>query len=203
MSTEFLVTALIVVIIPGTGVIYTISTGLSMGARASLAAAVGCTFGIVPHLLACVFGLAALLHASAVAYEIVKYAGVAYLFYLAYGIWKSAGYLELNPSNDRASLMQVAVRGTLINILNPKLSIFFLAFLPQFISPQATSPLSEMLYLSIVFMVLTLIVFIGYGLGAHGVRRHLIAQPGVMKWVQRGFAGIFVALAMKLALDER
>ena len=85
---EFLLTSLIVVLIPGTGVIFTISTGLAQGRRASFFASIGCTLGIVPHLLATVLGLSAVMHSSALAFQFLKYAGVAYLFYLAFATWR-------------------------------------------------------------------------------------------------------------------
>jgi len=203
MSFEFLLTALIVVLIPGSGVIYTVSTGLFQGARFSLAAAIGCTFGIIPHLLASVFGLAALLHASALAFEMVKYIGVAYLFYLAYGMWRDTGSLSLSEPKESSGYLQVGLRGTFINILNPKLSIFFLAFLPQFISEQAASPMAEMLKLSLTFMGLTLVVFVVYGLGANSVRRFVVGNDRLVKRLQRSFAGVFVALGAKLAFEDR
>lgn len=203
MSFEFLLTALIVVLIPGSGVIYTVSTGLFQGARFSLAAAIGCTFGIIPHLLASVFGLAALLHASALAFEMVKYIGVAYLLYLAYGMWRDTGSLSLSEPKESSGYLQVGLRGTFINILNPKLSIFFLAFLPQFISEQAASPMAEMLKLSLTFMGLTLVVFVVYGLGANSVRRFVVGNDRLVKRLQRSFAGVFVALGAKLAFEDR
>ena len=133
-NTEFLITSLVVVLIPGTGVIYTVSTGLFLGWRASIAAACGCTAGIIPHLSASILGLSAILHMSAVAFQAVKYAGAAYLLYLAWSMWRDTGALKFNSPSHKNGLRQIATRGFLINILNPKLSIFFLTFLPLFIS---------------------------------------------------------------------
>ena len=201
-STEFLLTSLVVVLIPGTGVIYTVSTGLFMGWRASIAAAVGCTAGIIPHLTASILGLAAILHMSAVAFQAVKYAGVVYLIYLAWCMWRETGALQFDASTTRRGVRQIIIRGFLINILNPKLSIFFLAFLPLFVSPQAASPTLQMLVLSAVFMVMTLVIFILYGLLADAVRRYVVDSPKVVKWMQRSFAAVFAALGIKLALTE-
>ncbi len=137
MSPEFLITTLIIVASPGTGVVYTLAAGLSRGGRASVLAAFACTLGIVPHLIAALTGLAALLHASAVAFEIVKYAGVAYLLYMAWQSLREHGTLKIEAKPDARSARQVLVDGILINLLNPKLSIFFVAFLPQFVDPSA------------------------------------------------------------------
>lgn len=203
MSSEFLLTSLIVVLMPGTGVIYTISTGLLQGSKASLAASFGCTMGIVPHLCASILGLAALLHLSALAFQVVKFIGVGYLLYLAYGMWKESGMITLGDKSSEKKLRAIAARGFLINILNPKLSIFFLAFLPQFISPTTTSVTMDMLMLSLVFMLMTLGVFIGYGLFAHKARIYIENSPKIMRRIQQSFAVMFVGLATKLALSER
>jgi threonine/homoserine/homoserine lactone efflux protein len=203
MSPEFLVTSFIVVVSPGTGVLYTLASGLSRGPRTSVAAAFGCTLGIVPHIAAAVMGLAALMHASALVFETVKFAGVAYLLYMAWQTLKEHGALKVDGRVDAHSARAVAVRGVLINILNPKLSIFFLAFLPQFVSAQEASPLARMLELSAVFMAMTFAVFVVYGLAAAAVRDHVVTRPAVMAWLRRAFAGAFVALGARLALAER
>jgi threonine/homoserine/homoserine lactone efflux protein len=188
---------------PGTGVIYTVSTGLTKGAKASIAAALGCTAGILPHLIASVFGLAALLHASALAFQVFKFLGVLYLAYLAWAMWKESGAVDFEHGSDEASYAKIAMRAFLINILNPKLSIFFLAFLPQFVPTSSESPVSYMLVLCGVFMLMTLVVFIGYGLLANKVRYYVSTSPIMIQRIQRLFAGLFVALGMKLAFMER
>ncbi|MGE0753109.1 MAG: LysE family translocator [Variibacter sp.] len=203
MTIEFLITSLIVVISPGTGVLYTLAAGLSRGPRASVVAAFGCTLGIVPHMAAAIFGLAALLHASALAFQAFKYAGVAYLLYMAWNTLKEHGALRVEKEIGARSALQVTTTAVLINILNPKLSIFFFAFLPQFVSGNEAHPLAHMAMLSAVFMALTFVVFVGYGLCAAAVRTHVIARPRVLTWMRRAFAAAFVALGVKLALAER
>ena len=200
---EFLLTSLIVVLVPGTGVVFSVSTGLIQGRRASVFAALGCTLGIVPHLLATVFGLAAILHASALAFEVLKYAGVAYLFYLAYATWKDRTAFAVERVPSRSSAWQIVVKAVLLNLLNPKLTIFFLAFLPQFVQPGAGSALGQLLVLSAVFMAMTFAVFVVYGLLAHAFRRAVIESPRVQRWLRRGFAGAFAGLGTQLALTER
>ena len=203
MTWEFLLTSFIVVVSPGTGVLFTLAAGLSRGARASVVAAFGCTLGIVPHMAAAILGLAALLHASALAFEIFKYIGVAYLLYMAWMTLKEHGALKVENKVDQKSAAQVIVHAILINILNPKLSIFFFAFLPQFVSAEEAQPVLRMSELSAVFMLLTFVVFVGYGLFAASIRNHVISRPRVLTWMRRAFAGAFAALGAKLALADR
>jgi threonine/homoserine/homoserine lactone efflux protein len=203
VSIEFLVTSLVIIATPGTGVLYTLAAGLSRGTRASIVAAFGCTLGIVPHMAAAILGLAALLHTSALAFQTLKYLGVAYLLYMAWNALREQGALSVEPSVDRRSARQVIIAAILINILNPKLSIFFLAFLPQFVSANDPNTLSHMLGLSAVFMLLTFIVFAGYGIVAAAMRDQVIARPRVLTWLRRVFAGAFVALGARLALADR
>jgi threonine/homoserine/homoserine lactone efflux protein len=203
VSVEFLVTSFIVVISPGTGVLYTLAAGLSRGSRASVVAAFGCTIGIVPHMAAAILGLAALLHTSALAFQTFKYLGVAYLLYMAWSTLRERGTLKVEKQIGTRSAVQVTATAILINILNPKLSIFFLAFLPQFVSTDELHPLSRMLALSAVFMLMTFVVFVGYGLFAASIRDHVISRPRVLTWMRRTFAGAFVALGAKLAFSDR
>ena len=203
MSWEFLITSFIVVASPGTGVLYTLAAGLSRGARASVVAAFGCTLGIVPHMAAAILGLAALLHTSALAFQIFKYLGVAYLLYMAWATLQERGALSIRQEAGARTALHVTVEAVLLNLLNPKLSIFFLAFLPQFISTDEAHPLSMMLGLSAAFMLMTFVVFVGYGLFAASVRDHVISRPRVLTWMRRTFAAAFVGLGAKLALSER
>jgi threonine/homoserine/homoserine lactone efflux protein len=204
MTLEFLITTFIVVASPGTGVLYTLAAGLTRGSRASVVAAFGCTLGIVPHMAAAILGLAALLHTSALAFEIFKYVGVAYLLWMAWSTLQERGALSVDErTSGTRSFMQVTVEAILINILNPKLSIFFLAFLPQFVSTEEARPLASMLMLSGVFMLMTFVVFVAYGLLAASIRDHVISRPKVLTWMRRTFAAAFVALGAKLAVADR
>jgi len=203
ITAQFLVTSLIVVLIPGTGVLFTVSTGLARGRRASVFAALGCTAGIIPHLLATVLGLAAIMHTSAVAFQLLKYAGVAYLLYLAYATWKEKSSFTFERAPSRGSASAVMIKAFLLNILNPKLTIFFLAFLPQFLESNASSPIAQLLMLSGVFMVMTFAVFVVYGFLAHAFRTAVIESPRVQAWLRRGFAAAFAGLGAQLALSDR
>jgi len=204
LSAEYLMTSLIVVLLPGAGVIYTLSYGLFVGGRQSILAAFGCTLGIVPHILATVCGLAALLHASAVAFQLVKIAGVLYLLYMAWGLWRSSGAISVGaPVNAAGGAKNIIIRGLLLNILNPKLSMFFLAFLPQFIPAGTENGLLHMSILSLSFMAITFVVFVGYGLAAGVVRNKVLSSERLMRWIQRSFAAAFALFAAKLATADR
>ena len=203
MTIEFLITSLIVIVSPGTGVLYTLAAGLSRGSRASVVAAFGCTLGIVPHMAAAILGAAALLHTSALAFQTFKWLGVAYLLYLAWSAIRERGALRVAEKIGARSGLKVTVEAILINILNPKLSIFFFAFLPQFVLADEPYPLAHMFWLSAVFMALTFVVFVGYGLFASAIRAHVISRPRVLTWMRRTFAAAFVGLGVRLAMAER
>lgn len=205
ISPDFLLTTLIVVLLPGTGVIYTLAIGLGRGGRAALFAAFGCTLGIVPHMTASILGLAAVLHASAVAYEIVRYLGVAWLLYTAWGMWRGTGAVQVTPRSNPVRSWKIMRDAVLINLLNPKLSIFFLAFLPQFVAPDTaqSSASLQMVLLGVIFMVVTFAVFAIYGLFAAAVRTRIVERPTIMRWLGRGFATTFVALGVRLGLSAR
>lgn len=203
ISIEFLITSLVVVLIPGTGVIYTVSTGLIQGRRASVFASLGCTAGILPHLAATTLGLAAVMHTSALAFQVLKYAGVLYLFYVAYATWRDKSAFAIDGSLSRSSASGLVAKAFLLNILNPKLTIFFLAFLPQFVEPNASQPLVQLLTLSAVFMTMTFVVFVAYGFVAHAFRKLVIESEQVQRWLRHSFAAAFAGLGAKLAFSEK
>lgn len=203
ITLSFLITSMVVVLIPGPGVIFTVSTGITQGKRASVFAAAGCTAGIVPHLLATVLGLAALLHTSALAFQVLKYAGTAYLLYLAWATWRDKSAFAVDEAAAKSRLGALVAKAFLMNILNPKLSIFFLAFLPQFLHADSASPLFDLLVLSGIFMAMTFGVFVVYGFLANAFRKAVIESPRVQGWLRRGFAGAFAGLGANLALSDR
>ncbi len=203
MSMEFFITSLIVVLLPGTGVIYTVSIGLLRGIKASIFAALGCTMGILPSMIASILGLAAIFNTSAVVFQSVKFIGVTYLLYLAWSMWKEDGEIKLQNKDENLNLLKISFKGFLINILNPKLTLFFLAFLPQFIPTQTKTPIVDMLLLGGFFMVLTLFIFIIYGVFANSMRGYLAKSTKKINKIQKTFAILFALLAAKLALAER
>ena len=203
MDPAFLVTAFVVVASPGTGVIYTLAVALGRGGAASVSAAFGCTLGILPHTAAAILGLAALMHTSAVLFQLVKFVGVLYLLWMAWSTLKQKGLLDAQPDRARISHAAIVWRGFLLNILNPKLSIFFLAFLPQFVPADAAAPTLTMIWLALVFMAMTFVVFVVYGLMAAQVRGRMLRSPAVMAWLRRTFAAAFALMGLRLALSSR
>jgi threonine/homoserine/homoserine lactone efflux protein len=203
VTLEFLLTSTIIVASPGTGALYTVATGLAGGVRASLVAAFGCTLGTVPHVLAAISGLAVLFHTSAVAFQTLKYLGVAYLLYMAWTILRDRTMLTVTDEAGGKSARQVIASAVLINVLNPKLSIFFFAFLPLFVSPDDPAPVARMVAMSLVFMALTFVIFAAYGALAAAVRQHVIHSVPVQTWLRRGFGAAFAGLAVQLALTQR
>ncbi len=203
MTWEFLVTAFIVVLMPGTGVLFTLAVGLGQGRRGAAIAACGCALGIVPHMAASILGLAALLHASALAFQVVKIAGVAFLLWMAWSVWRSGGLLSPGGQREQSEWGKLIRDGILLNLLNPKLSIFFLAFLPQFVPAGAEHATWHMVGLGLVFMGMSLAVFILYGTFAALARDYLLGRPGVMPWLRGSFAAAFALLGLRLALSSR
>lgn len=203
MSWAFLITALVIVATPGTGALYTLAAGLTRGTRASILAAFACTLGTVPHLVAAITGLAAVLHASGVAFNVIKYAGVAYLLYMAWSTWRDTGALSVDESERPSSRRAVIVSGITLNLLNPKLTIFFFAFLPQFVPAGEPDALWHMLGLSAVFMAMTFVVFALYGVAAAALRDKVLSRPRLVDRIRKAFAATFVALSGRLAVESR
>ncbi len=203
ITPEFLLASLVVVLIPGTGVVYTVTTGLTMKWKASLVAAIGCTLGIIPHILASILGLSALLNMSARVFSVLKFAGAFYLLYLAWNMWREAGTLEINKNNTETSILKIIAKAIAINLLNPKLTIFFFTFLPLFVSNDLSSSTSEMIILSAVFMGITFVVFALYGILASGVSVYLLNSSKAVKRIQQTFALILAGFAIRLALSEK
>lgn len=200
----FLVASLICIVMPGPAVLYVLANGLGRGAAASAAAACGTTAGVSVHLIAAIAGLAAVLHASALIFTAVKFAGALYLLFLAWRTLRDReAFLPQPGSVAPRSWNRVLVTGFGVNILNPKLSVFFLAFLPQFVAPGAASPALAMLAMGALFMVMTLGVFLLYGLFATQLRRFVLARPRVADAARWLFASLFFALGIRLALAER
>ena len=203
MTVTFLITALVIVATPGTGALYTIAAGLTRGARASTLAAFASTLGTLPHLVAAITGLAAVLHASGVAFATIKYLGVAYLLWMAWGTWRDTGALRVEDAPGAGSRRSVIVSGVTVNLLNPKLTIFFFAFLPQFVSSSGATATAQMLLLSGVFMTMTFAVFAVYGFSAALLRDRVLSRPRLVDRIRKAFAASFAVLGARLAVESR
>lgn len=204
MTFEYFLTCMVIILIPGTGMIYSIAMAIGGGWRAGIVAAFASTMGIVPHLIAAITGLAVLMHTSAVAFQFVKIAGVAYLLYLAWQTLRSSGPIQIDDTpKEVPSVAKIIGAGIAINSLNPKLSIFFLAFLPQFVDTTATNNTIEMLGLGAIFMALTFLVFVIFAVLAFSIRKLLTSSPRFMNWFRRTVAISFGLLAARLAVSEQ
>ena len=204
MSVEFLLTSLVVVLIPGTGVVYTISSSVGGGRRRGLFAAVGCTLGIVPHMLAAMLGLSGIMQAGSAVFEVVRWAGVVYLVFMGVAMIREAGVTPLDGADAGTGTMGVVVRrGILLNVLNPKLTLFFFAFLPQFLdaSPGLLDP--RLVWLGGVFMLMTLAVFAVYALLSAAARDLVLSAPVARTWIERTLGAFLIAFAARLALTDR
>lgn len=199
MSFEYLLTAFIVCVVPGLGVIYTLSSTLGGGMRAGLWAALGCTIATVIHMLVAMAGLAALLHTSAVLFQAVKFAGVAYLLWMAWGALQGAGGLQFRAA-EPTPVRRLVGRGIMINLLNPKLPMFFMAFLPQFL--PAGAGLGALVELGLGFAGMTFGVFVIYAALAASGRDAVLASETAMRWIRRIFAASFAMLGLKLAVSR-
>lgn len=201
MTPEFLITTIVLTATPGTGALFTIAAGLARGARAGVVAALGCTLGIVPHLVLALSGAAVLLAASPMAFAVLTWLGVAYLLYMAWGMWKDAG--KLAPAGDAPDAARPALKvigsAILVNLLNPKLTLFFFVFLPMFVDPSSDGVVLRMAGLGLVIMGVTLVIFAVYGITAGVLRTYVIERPAVVRAIGRGFSVTFVALAGMLA----
>jgi threonine/homoserine/homoserine lactone efflux protein len=208
MSVEFLLTSLVVVLVPGTGVVYTVASSIGGGWRRGLFAAIGCTLGIVPHILAAMLGLSAIMQAGSVVFETVRWAGVAYLVFMGVSMVREGGALQLDDEDDQHAstigCMGVVVRrGILLNLLNPKLTMFFFAFLPQFLDAPAGLLDLRLIWLGGVFMLMTLAVFALYAYASATVRELVLGAPGVLRWFQRSLGALLIGFAARLALTDR
>jgi threonine/homoserine/homoserine lactone efflux protein len=207
MSVEFLLTSLVVVLMPGTGVVYTVSSSIGGGWRRGLFAAIGCTLGIVPHMLAAMLGLSGIMQAGSVAFEVVRWAGVAYLVFMGMSMIRDGGALQLDAQDDQhgsiGSMGLVVRRGILLNLLNPKLTVFFFAFLPQFLDASPGLLDVRLIGLGGTFMLMTLAVFVVYAYASATVRDRVLAAPVVLRWFQRSLGALLIGFAARLAVTDR
>jgi threonine/homoserine/homoserine lactone efflux protein len=204
VSIEFLLTSLVVVLIPGTGVVYTVSSSIGGGQRRGLIAAVGCTLGIVPHMVAAMLGLSGIMQAGSVVFEAVRWAGVAYLVFMGFSMIRDAGTLPLDDGDTPGdSAGKVVWRGVLLNVLNPKLTLFFFAFLPQFLDASPGLLDVRLIELGGIFMLMTLAVFAVYAIASAAIRDLVLAAPVARRWIERTFGAILIGFAAKLAFTDR
>lgn len=198
ISIEFLMATLIVVLIPGTGVMYSLSVGLLHGRSRVLYASIGCTLSILPHVMLSVLSLVFLFQLDAQVIGYLKIAAFMYLLYFAYGFAFSS-WKWFSHNVNKNTKYQIMQRGFLLNVFNIKLTLFLVAFLPQFI-PSQSNILYQVFVHSGIFMVMTFLIFIGYGFLAVYLKQHLFQNDTMLYWIQKGFGVIFLYLALQVIL---
>ena len=200
----FIGAAFVLVIAPGPDMAYMLARTVAQGRAAGFLAAAGINAGAYVHVCASVVGLTAVLAASSFAFTVIKWAGAGYLVWMGYRALTSKGEALKVEGAPTQKLRRRSIfwQGFWSDVLNPKVAIFFLAFLPQFVSVDDSNPLVRMLLLSAAFMLMTFVVFVGYGLFAASIRDHVISRPRVLTWMRRTFAAAFVALGARLAFAD-
>jgi threonine/homoserine/homoserine lactone efflux protein len=194
----FVLACVAIVLLPGPGQALVLTRSMTGGFRAGLAATLGLNTGTLVHALAAGFGLSAVLAASATAFTVVKLAGAGYLVVLGVLAWRSGGFVSPVPRRPGGYLSAV-----LIGVLNPKVALFFLAFLPQFVQPERGAPLAQFLVLGLILAVLGVLWDCVLSLAAHAVAPRISASERLARWRAQITGTLFVGLGVRLALAER
>ena len=198
----FLCASMALTISPGPDNIFVMTQGITRGRRAAIVTALGMCSGITVHTTAAAFGISAIFYSSAAVFNLVKYAGAGYLLYLAYKAVRSSG-ATVPVNSENLPVTALFRRGFIMNVLNPKVALFFLAFLPQFVDPAGGQLPLQMVLLGAVFMLQAVAIFSLIGWFSGTVGRQLLAKPHLAKYFDRLTAGVFVGLGLKLVLAER
>lgn len=198
----FIIASAILGITPGPDIIYVILRGAAQGPRAGLAAAAGLCTGIIGHTALCVAGVSALLAASATAFAIVKYAGAAYLIWLGVSLWRSGGGIELSGGGAAQPIGAIYRQTILMNLLNPKVALFFLAFLPQFADPANGPMAPQLALLGFLFMVVSFLVMGTAGFAGGQVRRLMEGRPKGLRGMTYAAGLVLIGLGLRLAWQE-
>jgi threonine/homoserine/homoserine lactone efflux protein len=198
-----LLSALVISLVPGPDMLFVAATGMARGPRAGVAGALGVSGGVLIHTLAAAIGLSALIHSSASVFEAIRWVGIAYLLWLAFSSLRATD-TDLAPETEpeSSSLVTVAARGALTNLLNPKVILFFLAFLPQFVDPARGAVWAQLLVLGLGFAAVGLAVDATIGLASGRARGRLGRSPRVRRAIDRLAALVFVGLAVRLVTDR-
>lgn len=198
----FAVASIVLAFAPGPDNIFVLTQSAMNGPRAGVAVTFGLATGLVVHTAAVVLGLAALIQVSPVAFTVLKVVGAGYLLYLAWGALR-AGAEDLSGENAGLGLMAYYRRGIIMNATNPKVTIFFLAFLPQFVDPALGGTTLQMLTLAFIFFVVTLVVFSSVALVSGKLGAALKRSPGAQRVINRIAGVVFIGLALRLLASER
>lgn len=199
----FIAVSMLLTIAPGPDILYVITQSISQGKRAGIATALGLCTGLMVHTTAAAFGVSAILQQSAIAFKILKYLGAIYLFFLAWKAFreKEHSLSEMTTKNkDAASLYR---QGIYMNILNPKVGLFFLAFLPQFVNSKAGNIPGQMILLGALFMLQSILIFSIVAIVSEILSKKILSKPNIAKYINHAKAIIFTLIGVKLALSDR
>ena len=200
----FLGASFILCLVPGPDNIYVLTQGMTKSKKAAIVTTLGLCSGLIIHTTAAALGISVIFQTSESAFNIVKYAGAAYLLYIAYQAFKYRNEpLDLSVQNSSSELKKLFAKGFIMNILNPKVSIFFLAFLPQFVNTQAGNIPMQMITLGVIFMIMTVIVFSSIGIAANLLSSKLKSNPNIVRYMNILTSTVLVGLGIKLALSQR
>ena len=198
----FIAASALLGITPGPDIIYVVMRGAAQGPRAGLAAAAGLCTGIVGHITLCAAGLSAIIAGSAMAFTVIKFAGAAYLVWLGIAMWRSRGGIDFGGDMPAQRVAGIYRQSIVMNLLNPKVALFFLAFLPQFVTPDGAPVALQLTVLGLIFMAVSFIVMGGAGLAGGQVRRLLVRGGGAGRWLERGAGTVLIALGIRLAIQN-
>lgn len=200
----FIAASFLLCLAPGPDNIYVLTQGMTKSKKAAIITTLGLCSGIVIHTIAAALGISVIFKTSEIAFDIVKFAGAAYLLYIAYQAFKHRNApLDLTVQNSSNELKKLYIKGFFMNVLNPKVSIFFLAFLPQFVSPENGNVPIQMVSLGLIFMALTIIVFSSIGIAGNMLSAKLLEKPSIVKYMNILTSFVLGGLAIKLALSSR
>lgn len=198
----FIAASALLGITPGPDIIYVVMRGAAQGPRAGLAAAAGLCTGIVGHIALCAAGLSAIIAGSAVAFTGIKIAGAAYLVWLGIAMWRSRDGNDPGAAPPARPLTGIYRQSVVMNLLNPKVALFFLAFLPQFVTPDGAPVALQLTVLGLIFMAVSFVVMGAAGLAGGQVRRLLVRGGGAGRWLERGAGTVLIALGIRLAVQN-
>ncbi len=200
----FVLASFLLCLAPGPDNIYVLTQGITKGKKAAIITTLGLVTGLIVHTSAAAFGISVIFQTSQVAFDIVKYLGAIYLLYIAYKIFKHRNEpLDLDVKSSKQQMKSLYFKGFIMNVLNPKVSIFFLAFLPQFVDTNVPNVSMQVILLGFIFMVITIVVFSTIGILGNLLSSRLMQNPNIIKYMNILTSFILVSLGLKLALTQR
>lgn len=199
----FTIASVVLIATPGQDMILVMSRSIAQGPMAGIATAAGVSVGLIGHTILATLGLGAILRASEWLFLALKLVGAVYLLYLGIGLLRTQRHDLIAPAIGHRRSMRLFLDGTVSNITNPKIAIFYFAFLPQFVAPEAAHPTLTILVLGLAFAALTFLMKAPIGWFAGALSGWLRARPAVLQWLYRSCGGVLIGLSVRLALERR